>query len=69
VSLCGHVESFINGREYKWCLDRGATSHLRNEPRDFLNKKMVSNVNLKLANNQSTKVIGAGVASFTADVF
>jgi hypothetical protein len=29
----------------------------------------VSNVNLNLANNQSTKIVGARVASFTADVF
>ncbi|KAH0813612.1 hypothetical protein GEV33_009179 [Tenebrio molitor] len=47
----------------------GATSHLSNEPRDFSNKKKVSNVNLNLANDQSTKIVGAGVASFTADVF
>lgn len=29
----------------------------------------MSNVNLNLANNQSTKIVGARVASFTADVF
>jgi hypothetical protein len=69
MSLCAHVESFVNGREHKWCLDSGATSHLSNESRDFLNKKKVSNVNLNLANNQSTKIVGAGIASFTADVF
>jgi hypothetical protein len=54
---------------YNILLDSGDTSHLSNEPRDFLNKKEVSNVNLNLANNQSTKIVGAGVASFTADVF
>jgi hypothetical protein len=43
--------------------------HLNNESRDFLNKKKLSNVNLNLANNQSTKIVGAGVASFTADFF
>jgi hypothetical protein len=29
VSLCAHVESFINGRGYKWGLDSEAITHLK----------------------------------------
>jgi hypothetical protein len=41
VSLCAHVESFVNGREHKWCLGSGPTSHLRNEPRNNKQEKGV----------------------------
>lgn len=71
LSLCAWIGSENVGMNtsYRWCLDSGATSHLSNEPKDFISLGTAHESELKLANYGSSKIVSAGTATFTSDVF
>ena len=52
----------------KWCIDSGATSHLSNEIREFVEIDDMKCGKLNLASSDSTEITAKGTMSFTTEV-
>lgn len=64
----GAYQTDVESRDYKWCLDSGATSHLCKELDEFTEISDSRPAKLNLASNATTEIKATGTVRLAADV-